>query len=71
MTYLDEGLFYYDFTVPNVQGVYIVSAYCTLPSLNQTSHITTEDWETNTFDGGTGNWSGFFLAAATKRGRCR
>lgn len=33
MSYLDEGIYYYDMVVPPKAGVYMISAYCILPRL--------------------------------------
>lgn len=52
MTYVNEGIFAYDFTTPQVQGVYPVSAFCTLPTYEQNS---TEVYDT--FEGDDG-WAG-------------
>lgn len=54
MTYLDEGVFFKDITIPNIVGIYIVSAYCTLPTLEQSTVEATENWESGTFSGGSG-----------------
>lgn len=60
MTNLEQdGLYYKIFNVPEITGVYMVSAYCYIP--NQAYNLTmnetqTEDWESGDFQGGTG-WS--------------
>jgi hypothetical protein len=42
MTYLygSDGIYYYDFTVPNVVGVYMLSARCLVPTVNWVDEIT-------------------------------
>lgn len=55
----DDGIYYYDMTIPDELGVYITSAKCYVPGLdyNITYNPTqTEDWESGDIYGGTG-WS--------------
>ncbi len=58
MDYVDEGLFYLDIQIQNVEGVYMVSAFCVIPTIqNATAQ---DDFESGDFDGGLGwlsNWS--------------
>ncbi len=56
MSYADEGLYYYPFDVPYMSGVYMVSALCTLPSINVTLKEVWDDFETGNGSGGEG-WS--------------
>ena len=63
MYYLEQGIYYRGFTVPQKTGVYKQSAYCTVPSLtaNYSSYynITAFDnFETGDGKGGTGLWVG-------------
>jgi len=54
MDYLDDGLYHYDVTVPNMTGVYMVSAFCDVP---KTAKINvTDNFESGTTSGGIG-WS--------------
>lgn len=58
MTYVDEGLYSYDFTVPYMNGVYMASSYCIIEEENLSKVIVTDDFEDGV-SGGTGwatNW---------------
>ena len=57
MTYVDEGLYNYNFDVPFPAGVYMVSSYCYVGGLNATSASVADNFESGTTSGGTG-WSG-------------
>ena len=57
MQYLEDGIFYYDVKVPNTEGIYMASAYCTVPSTQSESREATEGFESGNFSGGTG-WNG-------------
>ena len=60
MAYLTEGLYYYDFIVPQTRGVYMVSAKCYVPSVNSTIHTASDDFECAGFGCGSGwvkNWT--------------
>jgi hypothetical protein len=50
-----DGLYYYDFIAPSLEGVYMLAAYCVVPQLNQT--IWFDDFESLGFAGGLGNWA--------------
>jgi len=54
MVYKDEGLYFYDFTVPFRNGIYMASAYCIVNTTNVEENTTTEDFETGTISGGSG-----------------
>ena len=61
MSYLEQGIHYRGFTVPQTTGVYKQSAYCTIPSLtaNYTAYYNTtafDNFETGTGTGGIGSW---------------
>jgi len=52
MSYIDEGLFHYDVSIPNQTGVYIISAFCDIP---YSSNVTAwDDWECNDWNCGSG-----------------
>ena len=55
MTYVDEGLYNYNFDVPYPAGVYMVSSYCYLAGLNATSTMVSDNIESGTISGGS-NW---------------
>jgi hypothetical protein len=60
MSHLSEGIYYKNFMVPNVTGVYPASAKCYQPldfANLEIKNYAVETWETNTWTGGTGNWS--------------
>lgn len=62
MTYLDEGIYYYNFVAPSVLGVYPATADCFIPYEFANVIVRKavyENWESNTFSGGTG-WSSSF-----------
>lgn len=56
MTYTGEGLYFYPFTTPYTEGVYMVSAYCIIPEPNWTVYQAYDDFETASESGGTGDW---------------
>lgn len=56
MTYVDEGLYNYNFDVPYPAGVYMVSSFCYLGGLNTSGKIVDETFESGTTSGGNG-WS--------------
>lgn len=54
-----DGIYYYNFNVPNVAGVYPASAKCYTPlTFNTTSNLSWayDGFESNNFTGGTGAW---------------
>ena len=57
MNYLSDGIYYKNFLIPNIEGVYPASAKCYVPlefgKIIKYSNIT-ENWESNTWTGGTG-----------------
>lgn len=57
MTYVDEGLYNYNFDVPFPAGVYMVSSYCYVAGLNNTGKSVSDNFESGTTTGGT-NWNG-------------
>jgi hypothetical protein len=58
MTYATEGLHYSDFVIPNITGVFMVSAYCTIPiSVNTTAWDNFECDGLNCGSGWVNNWS--------------
>jgi hypothetical protein len=58
MTYATEGLHYSDFVIPNITGVFMVSAYCTIPiSVNTTAWDNFECGGLNCGSGWVNNWS--------------
>lgn len=58
MSYVDEGLHFLDMTVPEPLGVYMVSAYCTIPTvMNITAQ---DDFESGDFSGGSG-WNAVWV----------
>lgn len=64
MTYADEGLYHYDISLlPNITGVYMVSAFCYIPSLNETN-VSYDDVECNDYDCGTG-WLDDWITTST------
>ena len=65
MSYLDEGIHYKDFTVPDVTGVYPQTAICSVPelianySMSNYTTIALDNLETGDGDGGLGWISGW------------
>lgn len=67
MTPLGEnGLHFYDITIPDTTGVYMVSAECLIPQLNLTTECE-DDFESGGLTGGTG-WSGNWVTGSTGGG---
>lgn len=56
MSYIDEGLYTYSFDTPYTDGVYPVTAYCTIPAINLSSTIVEDDFNSGLITGGSG-WS--------------
>ena len=59
MEYVSEGLYVYDFDTPYTDGVYPVTALCTLPQINLSGHKAQDDFNSGSISGGTGwnnNW---------------
>ena len=56
MSYLDEGLYYYNFQTPYRNGIYPASSYCIVNATDIQQNFTSDDFETGTISGGTG-WS--------------
>jgi len=54
MSYVDEGLYYYDFKAPYPKGIYMVSVYCVTPEIDTHWQEISDDFETGTIDGGNG-----------------
>ena len=56
MSYLGEGIYTYSFVVPYQSGVYPVSAFCTLPSLDIDEKDISDDFNSGSTSGGS-NWA--------------
>ncbi len=56
MNYVDEGLYVFSFDTPYTDGVYPVTAYCTIPAINISSTLVEDDFNSGSVSGGTG-WS--------------
>lgn len=52
----DEGLYFFSFTTPNVEGVYMAAAYCLTPDPASDLYTAEHDFEDNDIAGGTGDW---------------
>ncbi len=61
MSYLDEGLYDYDFEIPYTKGVYPVAVVCTVKGVTyDASNLAWDNFETGTISGGDGwdtNWA--------------
>lgn len=57
MSYLDEGLYVFDFITPYQAGVYPVSAFCVLDQLDLKEKTVDDNFDTGTGSGGSG-WDG-------------
>jgi len=57
MSYVSEGIYVYDFITPYQQGVYPVSAFCTLPTFYSPYYLVSDDFNSGSASGGIG-WSG-------------
>jgi predicted nucleic acid-binding Zn-ribbon protein len=56
MTYLDEGIYYYNFNVPYMLGVYMSVATCRVPNPDAVINMSYDDFECGLTNCGTG-WS--------------
>jgi len=52
----ENGLYYYNVNTPDVEGVYMISSSCYLPSLSIVD-VADDDFESGGFSGGNGNWT--------------